>query len=40
MSYKLEKLYENKKIEENEKQLSKVPKVIYVEFENYLERDP
>ena len=37
MSYKLEKLYEE--IEENEKQLSKVPKVIYNEFENALERD-
>jgi len=40
MSYKLEKLYENPKIEENEKQLSKVPKVIYNEFGNALARDP
>jgi len=39
LSYKLEKLYENPKIEENEKQLSKVPKVIYNEFENDLERN-
>jgi len=36
---KLEKLYDNLKIEENEKQLSKVPKVTYNEFENTLERD-
>ena len=39
-SSKIEKLYENPKIEENEKQLSKVPKVTYKEFENALERDP
>jgi len=32
MSYKLEKLYENSNIEENEKQLSKVPKLIYNKF--------
>jgi len=32
MSHKFEKLYENPKIEENEKQSSKVPKVIYNEF--------
>jgi len=38
--YKLDKLYENPKIEENEKQLSKVPKVIYNEFLNALECDP
>ena len=35
---KIEKLHENPKIEENEKQLSKVPKVRYNEFENALER--
>ena len=35
----IEILHENPKIEENEKQLSKVPKVIYNEFENILERD-
>jgi len=40
MSYKLEKLYKNPKIEENEQQLSKVLKAIYNEFENDLERDP
>jgi len=40
MSYKLEKLYENPKIEENKNQLSKVPKLIYNEFENDLELDP
>ena len=40
MSYKLEKLYENSNIEENEKQLSKVPKLIYNKFWNALERDP
>jgi len=34
MSYKLEKLDENPKIEENEKQLYKVLKVIYNEFGN------
>jgi len=39
-SSKIEKLHENPKIEENEKQLSKVPKVIYNDFENALERDP
>jgi len=38
-SSKIEKLHENPNIEENEKQLSKVPKVIYNEFENILERD-
>ena len=32
MSHKFEKLYENPKIEKNEKQSSKVPKVIYNEF--------
>jgi len=37
---KIEKLHENPNIEENEKQLSKVPKVTYNEFENTLERDP
>ena len=40
VSYKLEKLYENPKIEENEKQLSKVPKVVYNKFLNALECDP
>jgi len=40
MSYKLEKLYENPKIEENEKQLFKVPKVVYNKFLNALECDP
>jgi len=39
-SSKLGKLHENPKIEENEKQLSKVPKFTYNEFENALERDP
>jgi len=39
MSSKIEKLHENPKIEENGKQLSKVPKVAYNEFENALERD-
>jgi len=39
-SFKIKKLQENPKIEENEKQLSKVPKVTYNEFENALERDP
>jgi len=39
-SSKIEKLYENPNIEENEKQLSKVSKVTYNEFENTLERDP
>jgi len=39
MLSKLEKLHENPKIEENEKQLSKVPKVTYIEFENALECD-
>jgi len=39
-SSKLEKLHDNPKIEENEKQLSKVPRVTYNEFENALERDP
>jgi len=38
-STKLEKLRENSKIEENEKQLSKVLRVIYNEFENSLERN-
>jgi len=33
-SSKIEKLHENPNIEENEKQLSKVPKVTYNEFEN------
>jgi len=36
----IEILHENPKIEENEKQLSKVPKVTYNEFENVLEGDP
>jgi len=40
LSSKIEKLHENPNIEENEKQLSKVPKVTYNEFENTLERDP
>jgi len=40
MSYKLEKLYENPKIEENEKQFSKVSKVVYNKFLNALECDP
>jgi len=35
-SSKIEKLRDNPNIEENEKQLSKVPKVIYNEFENTL----
>ena len=35
-STKLQKLHENPKIEENEKQLSKVPRVTYTEFENAL----
>jgi len=39
-SSKIEKLHENPNIEENEKQLSKVPKVTHNEFENTLERDP
>jgi len=39
-SSKFEKLHENPNIEENEKQLSKVPKVTYNEFENTSERDP
>ena len=39
-SSKIEKLHENPNIEENEKQLSKIPKVTYNEFENTLERDP
>jgi len=39
-SSKLEKLHDNPKIEENEKQLSKAPRVIYNEFENASERDP
>jgi len=34
VSYKFEKLHENPKIEENEKQLPKVPKIIYKKFEN------
>jgi len=34
----MEKLHENPRIEENEKQLSKVPKVTYNEFENVLEQ--
>ena len=38
-SSKIEKLHENPKIEENERQLSKDPKVTYNEFENDLERD-
>jgi len=37
-SSKIKKLHENPKIEENEKQLSKVPKVTYNDFENALER--
>jgi len=32
MSYKLEKLYENSKIKENKKQLSKLPKIIYNKY--------
>ena len=40
LSSKIEKLHENPNIEENEKQLSKVPKVTYNEFENTLECDP
>ena len=40
LSSKIEKLHENPKIEKNEKQLSKIPKVTYNEFENALERDP
>ena len=39
-SSKIEKLHDNPNIEENKKQLSKVPKVTYNEFENTLERDP
>ena len=39
-SSKIEKLHENPNIEENEKQLSKVPKVTLNEFENTLECDP
>jgi len=39
-SSKLEKLHDNPKNEENEKQLSKVPRVAYNEFENTLECDP
>jgi len=38
-SSKLEKLHDNPKNEENEKQLSKVPRVTYNEFENVLECD-
>jgi len=37
MSSKIEKLHDNTNIEENEKQLSKVPKVTYNEFKNTLE---
>ena len=37
---KLEKLHYNPKIEENKKQLSKVPRVAYNEFENVLDCDP
>jgi len=33
------KLHENPRIEENEKQLYKAPRVTYNEFENSLERD-
>ena len=40
LSSKIEKLHENPNIEENEKQLSKVSKVTYNEFENTLEHDP
>jgi len=39
MHLKIEKLHENPNIEENEKQLSNVPKVTYNEFENTLECD-
>jgi len=39
LSSKIEKLHKNPNIEENEKQLSKVPKVTYNKFENTLERD-
>ena len=39
-SSKIEKLHDNPNIEENEKQLSKVPKVTCNEFEHTLERDP
>jgi len=38
-SSKLEKLYGNPTIKENEKQLYKVPRVTYNEFENTLECD-
>jgi len=38
-SSKLEKLHDNPKNEENKKQLSKVPRVTYNEFENILECD-
>jgi len=33
------KLHENPRIKENKKQLSKVPRVTYNEFENSLEHD-
>jgi len=36
---KIEKLHENTNIEENKKQLSKVSKITYNEFENTLECD-
>jgi len=39
MSSKIDKLHENPKIKENEKQLSKVLKITYNEFENALECD-
>jgi len=39
ISTKLVKLHENPRIEENEKQLYKAPRVTYNEFENSLERD-
>nr|KYP50112.1 Zinc finger MYM-type protein 1 [Cajanus cajan] len=39
-SSELEKFPKNPRIEENDKQLSKVPRVTYNEFENSLERDP
>jgi len=40
MSYKLDKLYENLKIEKNEKQLFNILSYIYNEFGNVLECDP
>jgi len=40
MSTKLEKFHENSIIEDNEKQLYRVPIVTYNEFEKSLEHDP